>query len=464
MPDPSGVASFRFGRPSAELAPPSGRPYSDGRGIGGRSHGGVALVPPAPPTAPASGKSRSGEPSGVLPAYRMDRPRGVPARLGRPVFASPSLSNGTTPPLPRRRDVAPGRVDRHPPPPPAGGGRPRPDDGHRLRVRPPDADAPVHLRRHPHGPGRRAGDRVGDAGRGVFTKTRIVLQQWNKNFQTVVDAGGRSKIPDLFMVSSMGLHSGHVHGPDPRLPARSTRPTGPSSSPADRTRCISPIRVVRHRPGPDGTAGTDVAVTGEEYVLMNLLEVLLDMRADGESMRVGVLQGARDGGALDADSRHHVFARGPREGVAGRTGRTRVSNGYWVIWTSCPIRSWGTRLLEAAEPAGRRLGMTTVPGRRPNPQAQSDQFGRADLRLQIQLPVLPDPRLQPAAAPPQKPRPDRRGIDSAAEQKAYGLKYFFGADDNFFNHKQRTLDIVQTLADARSTASRSAEKSGGTPR
>jgi hypothetical protein len=32
--------------------------------------------------------------------------------------------------------------------------------------------------------------------------------------------------------------------------------------------------------------------------------------------------------------------------------------------------------------------------------------------------------------------------------KAYGLRYFFGADDNFFNNKSRTLDIVQTLAEA----------------
>ncbi len=30
--------------------------------------------------------------------------------------------------------------------------------------------------------------------------------------------------------------------------------------------------------------------------------------------------------------------------------------------------------------------------------------------------------------------------------REYGLRYFFGAYDNFFNHKQRTLDIVETLA------------------
>src|SRR5512134_103721 len=42
-----------------------------------------------------------------------------------------------------------------------------------------------------------------DAG---FDKTRIVLQQWNRNFRPAqMQLGGR--IPDLFMVSSMSLHS-----------------------------------------------------------------------------------------------------------------------------------------------------------------------------------------------------------------------------------------------------------------
>ena len=30
----------------------------------------------------------------------------------------------------------------------------------------------------------------------------------------------------------------------------------------------------------------------------------------------------------------------------------------------------------------------------------------------------------------------------------YGLRYFFGADDNFFNNKSRTLNIVEKLAGA----------------
>src|ERR1700761_939109 len=48
------------------------------------------------------------------------------------------------------------------------------------------------------------GSAMVDAG---FKKTRIVLQQWNRNFRpSRMRVDGR--MPDLFMVSSMGLHSG----------------------------------------------------------------------------------------------------------------------------------------------------------------------------------------------------------------------------------------------------------------
>src|SRR3982751_5704778 len=50
---------------------------------------------------------------------------------------------------------------------------------------------------------RSIGSAMVDAG---FHKTRIVLQQWNKKFKpSQMKLDGR--IPDLFMVSSMGLHS-----------------------------------------------------------------------------------------------------------------------------------------------------------------------------------------------------------------------------------------------------------------
>ena len=50
---------------------------------------------------------------------------------------------------------------------------------------------------------RAIGSALADAG---FDKTRIVLQQWNRNFRpSQMRLDGR--IPDLFMVSSMSIHS-----------------------------------------------------------------------------------------------------------------------------------------------------------------------------------------------------------------------------------------------------------------
>src|SRR3954469_11368081 len=53
---------------------------------------------------------------------------------------------------------------------------------------------------------RAVGSAMVDAG---FEKTRIVLQQWNKNFRpSRMRLDGR--VPDLFMVSTMGMHSGRA--------------------------------------------------------------------------------------------------------------------------------------------------------------------------------------------------------------------------------------------------------------
>src|SRR5213078_2548701 len=60
--------------------------------------------------------------------------------------------------------------------------------------------------------------------------------------------------------------------------------------------------------------GADVAVTGEEFVLLSLLEVILSIRASGESMRSAFIR-ARDSGALD-DIPGLVYSRGDRDGVA----------------------------------------------------------------------------------------------------------------------------------------------------
>ena len=43
---------------------------------------------------------------------------------------------------------------------------------------------------------------------------------------------------------------------------------------------------------------------------------------------------------------------------------------------------------------------------------------------------------------------ERIALEMWRLNKEYGLRYFFGVDDNFFNHKTRTLEIVEELASA----------------
>ena len=154
---------------------------------------------------------------------------------------------------------------------------------------------------------RAIGSAMVDAG---FHKTRIVLQQWNRNFrpsQMRLDG----KIPDIFMVSSLDIHSSSCQ----RLIRDACR-----IDPARRPLIIAGGPKTIYGPwdvfsaDPTDPWGADVAVTGEEYVLLNLLEVLLSVRVGTESVRMAFLR-AHAGGALDGIS-GLVYALGSRESVA----------------------------------------------------------------------------------------------------------------------------------------------------
>src|SRR5437763_778414 len=74
----------------------------------------------------------------------------------------------------------------------------------------------------------------------------------------------------------------------------------------------------------------------------------------------------------------------------------------------------GSWLSSARAAESSRDARRTAAACRSRPQALADQFAGAALRLQIQLPVLSDPGIQPAAASPEIAGANRRG-DVAAE-------------------------------------------------
>ena len=271
-----------------------------------------------------------------------------------------------------------------------------------------------------------------DAG---FPKTRIVLQQWNRNFRpSRMRLDGR--IPDLFMVSSMQLHTAQCH----ELIRDACR-----IDPAERPLIIAGGPKAIYQPwdvfstDTEEPWGADVAVTGEEYVLLSLLDVLCSTRASGESMRSAFIR-ARDSGSLDGIP-GLVYARGDRRGVPEElvdTGIQRLLGDLDELPDPVP----GYQLLEP-------------PSDRSTLAAHAIPVGRVRRHTRIGSLVLTSGckfgcHYCPIPAYNQRQYRTKSGERIADEigriYGTYDIRIFFGADDNFFNDKRRTVEIIDALA------------------
>ncbi len=279
---------------------------------------------------------------------------------------------------------------------------------------------------------RAIGSAMADAG---FEKTRIVLQQWNPRFRpSQMRLDGR--VPDLFMVSSMQIHSTACQG----LIRDACR-----IDPAHRPLIIAGGAKTVYEPwdvfsaDADDPWGADVAVTGEEFVLLSLLELLLSLRGPGDSLRDVFLR-ARAGGLLDQIP-GLVYPLTDKRGAARELVDTGIQRLVGDL-DELPHPILGFGLLE---PPGRdaALGPRALPPervRRYSPIASVVMtFG-----CKFNCPYCPIPAYNQRQ---HRVKSGARIADEFAQlHRLYGMRYFFGTDDNFFNYKPRTLDIVETLA------------------
>ncbi len=266
-------------------------------------------------------------------------------------------------------------------------------------------------------------------------KTRIVLQQWNPNFRpSQMRLDGR--VPDIFMVSSMQIHSACCV----ELIRDACR-----IDPAHRPLIIAGGPKCIYEPwdmfsaNPLDPWGADVVVTGEEFVLLSLLEVLLAMRGRHEPIRSTFIR-ARNSGLLN-DIPGLVYPQTPRDGVAEELVDTGIQRLLGDL-DELPHPVLGYRLLE---PPGRKptLAARAVPAERVRKYTPI-----ASLVLtagcKFACPYCPIPAYN------QRQHRTKSGMRIATEMarlgREYGLHYFFGADDNFFNDEQRTVEILETLS------------------
>lgn len=269
-------------------------------------------------------------------------------------------------------------------------------------------------------------------------KTRVVLQQWNPNFrpsQMCLDG----RVPDIFMVSGMQLH-GHSWRDLIRDACR--------IDPAHRPLIIAGGPKAIYEPwdafsaDPDDPWAADVAVTGEEYVLLELLDVLLSLRARREPLRSTFLR-ARNGGLLEG-VHGLVYAQTDRAGRIEQlvdTGMQRLLGDLDEL----PHPVLGYQLLEPPSRAA-TLAARALP---PSQVARHSPIGSLVLTFgcKFACPYCPIPAYN------QRQHRAKSGARIAEEftrlYRAYGIRNFFGADDNFFNDAARTLEIIETLARTR---------------
>ena len=270
-----------------------------------------------------------------------------------------------------------------------------------------------------------------------FEKTRVVFQQWNRKFRpSQMRLDGR--IPDLFLVSSMAIH-GECADDLLRDVCR--------IDPQHRPLVIAGGPRTNYQPwlafgtDPREPWGADVVTTGETFVFLSLMEVLLEEKRASESLRTTFLR-VRDAGLLD-----HipglVYAKGFVEGAAEELVDTGVQRLLRDL-DELPHPVLGYRALEA--PSGRAT-LATKPleagrvGKLASMSVMELTYG-----CKFRCPYCPIPAYNQHQD--RQKSPGRIADEMGRIHDEYGIKYFFGADDNFFNRKERAVEIFETLRGA----------------
>lgn len=266
-----------------------------------------------------------------------------------------------------------------------------------------------------------------------FSKTRIVLQQWNPRFDPQYMRLD-NRLPDMFLISSMQIHTAACQGLLQKV----------GSIPPDRRPLViaggpkaiyEPWDVFSADPA-DGQA--DLAVCGEEYVFLEMLEALLNTRAQGESLRDAYYRAAT-AGVFD----HIPGLMYPRVDRQSRI-ETLVHTGPQRILLDLdelPDPVPGYRLLE--KPSGsRHLAPMPIPAGRVKRYCHIGAITMT-LGCRFNCPYCPIPSYN------QRQFRTKSGPRIADEMTRlyheYGLRVFFGCDDNFINDPERALDIVNAM-------------------
>lgn len=271
--------------------------------------------------------------------------------------------------------------------------------------------------------------------RAGFSRTRAVFQLWNPRFRPSRAAlDGRPL--QMLLVSSMQIHARRAYGLIREA----------SSMGADRPLIIAGGPKAVYEPyhywsmdTAGAPAAPDVVVTGEAYVLLELLDRLVPYRGRGETMRTA-FERARAEGALESIPGLVYLAPGAtlHEPVVVDTGLQRLVQDLDEL----PGES---TMLGLLEPPHWGVGLS--------PEPLADARVRRNAMIvsllvtqgcKFNCPYCPIPALQQKTWRSRSPEMLAREI--AAIHERFHITQFFGADDNFFNRRETAEALLTTMA------------------
>jgi radical SAM superfamily enzyme YgiQ (UPF0313 family) len=274
-----------------------------------------------------------------------------------------------------------------------------------------------------------------------FARTRAVFQLWNPNFRPS-QARLDGQPPQLLLISTMHMHSRQAY-----QAIRDAWELGDA-----RPLILVGGPIAFHQPyhfwpvaTRRGPVAPDVAVTGEAYILLELLSLLMDHHRPGEHIRMA-FERARLARALNTVS--GLVYLDPQatlhEPVLIDTGLPRLVQHLDEL----PDEVTGLSVLE---PPHKKAGLSAAPlsdskVRRYSPIASM----LITQGCKFNCSYCPIPAINQKTWRFRSPENLIRQFQTVRER--YGIKYFFGADDNFMNRRETAAEYFEALA--RATVSR----------
>ncbi len=270
-----------------------------------------------------------------------------------------------------------------------------------------------------------------------FARTRAVFQLWNPNFRAS-RARLEGRALEMLLISSMQIHSQRAF--DAISEAWSVGAERPLIIAGGSKAIYEPYNFWPE-PGERDRAAPDVVVTGEQYVLLELLDTLLDYRGARGTMRAA-FERARGEGALETIPGLVYLAPGAsvREPVLIDTGLQRLVRDLDEL----PGEETALDLLE---PPHRGTGLSP----RPLDAARVGRHAKIVSLLVTQgckfnCSCCPIPAVNQRSWRYRSPEGLTRTIAAIFER--FNIKYFFGADDNFFNRRETAEALLTAMAQA----------------